>query len=80
MIASLHKDGKVTIVSALNMLFIGATGEFGAFESGTMAALLGSVPAVALGGIGRLVIVVICMAAFPALRRADRLMPVGPVH
>jgi MFS family permease len=64
-------------VSAVNMLFIGASGELGAFESGVAAALLGSVPAVALGGVGTLVIAAIWMAAFPALRRADRPLPSG---
>ena len=62
-------------VSAVNMLFIGASGELGAFESGVMAALLGSVPAVALGGIGTLAVAAIWMVAFPTLRRADRLVP-----
>ncbi len=67
-------------VSAVNMLFIGASGELGAFESGVMAALLGSVPAVALGGVGTLVVAAIWMTAFPALRRADRLLPPEPTR
>jgi MFS family permease len=65
-------------VSAVNMLFIGASGELGACESGVMAALLGTVPAVALGGVGTLVVAAVWMGAFPALRKADRLLPTKP--
>jgi len=65
-------------ISAVNMLFIGASGELGAFESGVVAALLGTVPAVALGGVGTLVVAAIWMGAFPALRKADRLFPSQP--
>jgi MFS family permease len=60
-------------VSAVNMLFIGASSELGAFESGLTAALFGTVPAVALGGISTLLVVALWMRLFPALRRADRL-------
>ena len=65
-------------VSAVSMLFIGASSELGAFESGVAAALLGTVPAVVLGGVGTLVIAAIWMGAFPALRRTDRLLTVTP--
>jgi hypothetical protein len=65
-------------VSAVNMLFIGASSELGAFESGVAAALLGTVPAVVLGGAGTLLVAAIWMGVFPALRRADRLLPVSP--
>jgi hypothetical protein len=65
-------------VSAVSMLFIGASSELGAFESGVAAALLGTMPAVVLGGAGTLVIAAIWMSAFPALRRADRLLTVTP--
>jgi hypothetical protein len=58
-------------VSAVSMLFIGASNELGEFESGTTAALFGTVPAVVLGGIGTLVVVGIWMRLFPALRRVD---------
>ncbi len=62
-------------VSAVNMLFIGASSELGAFESGVVASMLGTVPAVVLGGIGTLVVAAVWMAAFPALRRADLVHP-----
>jgi MFS family permease len=58
-------------VSAVSMLFIGASNELGEFESGGTAALLGTVPAVVLGGIGTLAVVGIWMKLFPALRKVD---------
>jgi MFS family permease len=63
-------------VSAVNMLFIGASSELGAFESGVAATLVGTVPAVALGGLGTLLVAAAWMKAFPALRRVDRLMSI----
>jgi MFS family permease len=60
-------------VSAISMLFIGASSELGAFESGVAAALAGTVPAVALGGLGTLLVAAVWMKAFPALRRVDNL-------
>ena len=66
-------------VSAVNMLFIGASSELGAFESGVAAALLGTIPAVVLGGIGTLVVAAIWTAAFPTLRRADHLSAPEPM-
>ncbi len=60
-------------VSAVNWLFIGASNEFGEFESGVTAHWFGAVPAVVLGGVASLVVTGICAVAFPALRRADKL-------
>ncbi len=60
-------------VSAIEMVFIGASNELGSFESGVLAQLLGAVGAVAAGGIATLAIVVLWAYAFPALRRSDRL-------
>jgi MFS family permease len=59
-------------VSAVSMLFIGASNELGEFESGTTAAWLGTVPAVVLGGIGTLVVVALWMKLFPPLRKVDQ--------
>jgi MFS family permease len=42
-----HMRGRV---SAVNQMFIGSSNEIGAFESGTAARLLGTVPAVIFGG------------------------------
>lgn len=65
-------------VSAVNMLFIGASNELGEFESGVTAAWFGTVPAVVLGGIGTLIVVGLWMRLFPALRTVDRLDSVLP--
>jgi MFS family permease len=59
-------------VSAVSMLFIGASNELGEFESGTTAAWFGTVPAVVVGGLGTLVVVAAWMKLFPALRRVDK--------
>lgn len=60
-------------VSAVNMVFIGASNELGQFESGLTAHWFGVVPAALLGGAGTVAIVAIWAALFPALRRAERL-------
>ena len=62
-------------VSAVNVLFIGASNEFGQFESGVTAQWLGTVPAVVVGGVGTLLIVALWSWLFPALRRVDQLTP-----
>jgi MFS family permease len=61
-------------VSAVNMVFIGASNEVGQFESGVTAQWFGAMPAVLLGGIGTLVIVGLWTIFFPALRRVDQLV------
>jgi MFS family permease len=60
-------------VSAVNMVFIGASNEVGQFESGITAQWFGTVPAVVLGGIGTMLIVVLWAWLFPALRTLDAL-------
>jgi len=60
-------------VSAVNWLFIGASNEFGEFESGLTAHWWGAVRAVVVGGIGSLLVTGAAAALFPALRRADKL-------
>jgi MFS family permease len=62
-------------VSAVNTLFIGASNEFGQFESGITAQWFGTVPAVVLGGIGTIVVVLLWAGLFPQLRRVDELAP-----
>jgi MFS family permease len=61
-------------VSAVNMVFIGASNEFGQFESGVTADLFGAVPAVLIGGIGTIVVVALWARFFPSLRRVDELV------
>lgn len=65
-----HMRGRV---SAVSMLFIGASNELGEFESGITAAWWGTIPAVVIGGVGTLGIVAIWAWAFPELRKVDRL-------
>jgi hypothetical protein len=65
-------------VSAINMLFIGASNELGEFESGLTAQWFGAVPAVVLGGFGTLLVVALWAWRFPALRRVNRLGDVAP--
>jgi hypothetical protein len=55
------------------MLFIGASGELGEFESGMTAAWFGTIPAVVIGGVGTLAVVAMWMWLFPPLRKVDRL-------
>ena len=66
-------------VSSVSMLFIGASNELGEFESGTTAALMGTVPAVVAGGIGTLLVVAWWMKLFPPLRRVNKFTDVA-VH
>ena len=65
-------------VSAVNSMFIGASNELGAFESGAVAALFGGgavgvTTSVVSGGVGTLVIVGALAALAPQLRRYGRL-------
>jgi predicted MFS family arabinose efflux permease len=60
-------------VSAVNMVFIGASNELGEFESGTVAAMLGVVSTVVLGGAGTIAAVLLWAWLFPELRKVDRL-------
>ncbi|HEX4303258.1 MAG TPA: MFS transporter [Rhizomicrobium sp.] len=64
-------------VSAVSMLFIGASNELGEFESGITAAWWGAIPAVVVGGIGTLAVVGAWMLLFPPLRNVDRLTDVA---
>jgi MFS family permease len=60
-------------VSAVNSLFIGTSNQLGEFESGATAALFGTVPAVMIGGIGTLLVVMTWTRLFPQLFHADSL-------
>lgn len=61
-------------VNAVENVFIGASNELGEFESGTVAALLGTEASVVLGGIATLLVISLWTALFPTLRRYDRLL------
>jgi len=60
-------------VSAVNLVFIGASNELGEFESGVTASWFGTVPAVVIGGIGTLAVVGLWAWRFRELRRIDKL-------
>ena len=62
-------------VSAVNWIFIGASNELGQFESGITAQWFGTVPAVVLGGLGTIAIVLLWSWLFPSLRSVDELQP-----
>ena len=56
-------------VSAVNGMFINASNEIGRFESGSVAALAGTIFSVVSGGIGTLIVVAATAFASPQLRR-----------
>lgn len=56
-------------VNAVNMVFVGASNEVGEFRAGTMAAFVGTVPAVVLGGVGAVAVAGLWAWLFPQLRR-----------
>ncbi|HXY54373.1 MAG TPA: MFS transporter [Nitrospirota bacterium] len=60
-------------VSAVNSMFIGTSNQLGEFESGVTAAWFGAMPAVLIGGLGTLLVVLVWMRLFPALLHADSL-------
>ncbi len=60
-------------VSSVNSMFIGTSNQLGEFESGATAALLGTVPAVLIGGIGTLLVVLLWMQFYPQLLHTDSL-------
>jgi MFS family permease len=59
-------------VSAVNSLFVVASNQLGDFRAGLVAAWLGAVPTVLIGGIGALVVVLACWRLFPDLVRVER--------
>jgi len=60
-------------VSAVNFLFVNASNQLGEFESGVVAALVGAVPAVLIGGAGSILVALLWMKLFPGLRKVQRL-------
>jgi MFS family permease len=65
-------------VSAVNLLFTGASNQVGQFESGVTAQWFGTAPAVILGGLGTLVVVAIWAWRFPEIRRIENLAAALP--
>lgn len=60
-------------VTAVDMIFIGTSNEFGQFESGVTAQWFGTVPAVILGGVGTLIVIALWTWWFSELRNAGEL-------
>ncbi len=65
-------------VVAVEMVFISASNELGAFESGVAAALLGTVPAVVAGGAVTIALAVLWTRFFPSLAKIDRMEDLRP--
>lgn len=70
-------------VSSIHHLFVGMSNEFGEFESGVVAALVGATTAVILGGVGTLLVIPVIALAWPQVRRLGRIealaAPAAPV-
>jgi len=65
-------------VNAVEMVFVSASNELGAFESGVVAALIGTVAAVVVGGAATIAIALSWTRLFPALSRMGRLDDLRP--
>jgi hypothetical protein len=72
-----HLRGRVL---AVEMVFIGASNQLGAFESGLAAFLLGAVPAVVAGGAITIAIALGWSRLFPALAAVDRMEDLRPAE
>ncbi len=55
-------------VNAVNSVFIGASNELGDFRAGSVAHLIGPVPAAIMGGVGAVIIAGVWAGLFPELR------------
>ena len=70
-------------ISAVNNIFIGASNELGGFESGVAAHFLGPVLAVALGGVGTVLVVAAVALIWPetpAVKIAEKPHRRGFIH
>jgi predicted MFS family arabinose efflux permease len=72
-----HLQGRV---SAVEWVFISASNELGAFESGAVARLAGTVPAVVGGGVAMIAIAATWARAFPSLARMGKLSDLRAVE
>jgi hypothetical protein len=59
-------------VMAVEGVFLGASNELGAFESGVLGQIIGTAGAVVFGGLATLGVVGIWVISFPQLARFDR--------
>ena len=65
-------------VTAVEGVFVTASNELGAFESGAAAALLGAVPAVVAGGVLTILLAAVWPRLFPELAAVDRMEVLAP--
>ncbi|MFC0220269.1 MFS transporter [Pseudochelatococcus lubricantis] len=65
-----HMRGRV---QAINLVFVGASNEIGAFRAGSAAVLLGPVAALVTGGLMSIGVAGVMMRAFPSLFRINNL-------
>ncbi|MEO8267433.1 MAG: MFS transporter [Ilumatobacteraceae bacterium] len=73
-------DEKLGRVLAVESVFIGASNELGAFESGMVAQAVGTSATVIGGGVATLAVVGIWWFAFPSLRLIDRFEEIEAEH
>jgi MFS family permease len=67
-------------VGAVELVFISASNQLGAFESGLTASLFGTVPAVVGGGCMTIAIAIGWIRLFPALGEIDRMNEIEPAE
>jgi MFS family permease len=60
-------------VGAVSFTFINISSQIGQLETGIVAAALGTVPAILVGGVGAIVVAGVWMRMFPALLQRDRM-------
>ncbi len=66
-------------VFAVNSMFTSTSNQLGTFRAGTVAAAFGTVPAVLLGGLSTMAVVLISAGLFRELLRADGYEPTKPI-
>jgi MFS family permease len=72
MVQQLHTPDELRgRVSAINMIFINSSNELGQFESGLTSGLLGTIPAIIVGGSLSIVVVIVTWIKFPNLKKIE---------
>jgi MFS family permease len=66
-------------VFAVNAMFTSTSNQLGTFRAGTVAAAVGTIPAVLLGGLSTIAVVLISAGLFRELLRADGYEPTKPM-
>jgi len=66
-------------VFAVSSMFTSTSNQLGTFRAGTVAAALGTVPAVLLGGVSTIAVVLVSAGLFRELLRADGYEPAKPI-